>query len=145
MRRPLRHPEPEDTEPYKTTIPNFTRYLFSTIAFKNVKNLSVAFCSRGDVLLTPSMSDWNDDGTLESMVPVERMTHAHRCSKLYLEVAWMDQTKVLKRFTSPLQQLKIDLSNAFYPYGCCRSVPIDFSFLSVLKPKVVDQIDGRLQ
>jgi hypothetical protein len=87
FRRPLQN---ENPNLLTTTVRSDGRHVFSMKALEKVKNLSVAFCSRGMVPQTLSHSEWkenNEDGEniFEDMSLKERLGHAHRSAKDYLE------------------------------------------------------------
>jgi hypothetical protein len=112
----------------KPTVRNDKEHLFSAMAFEKVKNLSVAFCSRRDAPLALSYFDWalramDGEETFEDLSPAQRMQRAHDSAKDYLEYAWEDQTTELKLFTSPLQQIEIDLPTRSAPWAVVAMFP----------------------
>jgi hypothetical protein len=150
--QPLRSAEPHPPS-LKDTLPQHAsadRVLFSKKALTCVKSFSMAFCFRSAMPLTVSHFDWHRMTeivlrTFDNVGPVHRMHLAHKVAKARQRNVWLRQIEAVKRFTSPLDLLEVDFTNAYCPFGCCREYDdVLFLFLADLKPKVLRLLGLRV-
>jgi hypothetical protein len=119
----------------------FKRILFSDSALATIKHVSFALCSRSEIPLNMTHSDWedlenSDPGLYDNLDPTARMEQAHWTANHWLLI---ERTKIwdnLRQF-SRLQTVEMDLKNAYCPVGCCRELTLAWSDLAAIKPKEV--------
>jgi hypothetical protein len=118
---------------------NAGRWLSSHRAVRLLKHVSVSLCTRTEIPLTMTYSDWNkheesDPGAFDRLSTVERMTQAHEAALGWLwgerEYIWNYLFRLKGMVT-----LEIDMTNAYCPVGCCRVLDLDVGTLDSAEPR----------
>jgi hypothetical protein len=123
------------------------RWLFSHRAVKLLKHVSVSLCTRTEIPLTMTYSDWNryeasDPGAFDRLTMMERMTLAHEEA-----LQWQVGERVyIWTYLSQLKglvTLEMDMTNAYCPVGCCRVLDLDPETLDDAGPECVRMLGVR--
>jgi hypothetical protein len=131
-----RPPFLRDPNPQLSPIPNATRCLFSVAGFRDIKNVSLSFCYRGIIPLTMAHSDWKDDD-FERKTAAERLDHAHSEAKKWYKNVCNDNLSIIVKMYPNLEELELDFTNGFCPFGCCRDFDINLEQIGRRKIQVL--------
>ena len=124
------------------------RPLFSRIASRYLKNISISFNPRlpaPDILDHSSWRDMEYQSPAQSfdvLQPRERLELAHEHAASCLVDFWDYEIYRLVTFLPPLEDnqihhLEIDITNAYCPIGCCRLVESSYHLISIQRPTSV--------
>lgn len=110
-----------------------------------VKNISVGYTPRHDVPITMNYNAWNrlhsrvyqpapETHIFKTLRYRRRLRKAHRVAQENLTIEWKATSKRLFLAPFHLDELELDLSEAFCTLGCCRNFDLDLNFIQRWQP-----------
>lgn len=121
------------------------RLLFSANALVVVKNISLTVGPR--VRYYPKMRYGNrvngrlmEDIGFPILTPAKCSKHTHDRALYMLRMERDNFARIVKRLKAQLEYLELDFIDAHCPFGCCREIGANMSYLHFLRPKVIHAV-----
>jgi hypothetical protein len=120
--------------------PFVDRPLVYSDGWLRLKNLSFGYTACGDYSFKMSSTHWDamrkkEFRSFTAKTQAQRFEFTHGYVRESQKCDWDYAGDRLVQCCTTLDQLKLDFSNAIYPFSCCRDFDMQFKYLRKLQPK----------